>query len=355
MQSESLGEKAPLRFGVIGLGYWGQNYLRLIRDHEAVELVAICDRSPELLYFSRGLAPGVAATRDPGALLDLDEVDAVVIATPATTHYPLVRSALETGKQVLCEKPLALTGREGRELADLSERTGCVLFVGHTFVYNAAIRALRDYIGDDDFGPALHAHAVWAAPGPVRQDVNALWDLAPHPISILSFVLGRQPELVSASGQAILDARREDVTFLHLRYDDDVSADIYLSWLAPRKTRTVTIAGSERIALFDDMKPADKLEIFDTTLATTTGATTPPARKLALPNEPVHVPQIAATEPLAAQLLHFVECCREGTTPDTDALAGTALVRILEAANQSLANRGAPVALDELDEVTALR
>jgi predicted dehydrogenase len=334
-----------VRFGVVGLGYWGQNYLRLIEQAPETELVAMCDGAERMLEYSRGILPHVRATSDAAEVFAASDVDAVVIATPARTHYPLVRDALLAGKQVLCEKPLTVSARDGLDLVELAGRTGCTLFVGHTFVYNAGIRALREFVDGDELGDALHAQAVWAAPGPVRDDVSALWDLAPHPLSILTFLLGRQPLFVAATGQSILASDRVDVAFLHLRYDEATSADIQLSWLAPRKMRVLSITGERKLAIFDDMKPVDKLEIFDTTLATADGDA-PPRRTLALPSEPVQVPEIEVGEPLRAQLEHFLECCRYGTPPDTDAAAGTTVVQVLEAAQASLDRGGEPVRLD---------
>jgi predicted dehydrogenase len=278
-----------------------------------------------------------------------DDVDGVVIATPATTHFALARDALVAGKHVLCEKPLTMSVHECEELIRRADDAGCTLFVGHTFVYNPAVRAARDFVCRGELAPPLYAHAVWAAPGPVRHDVNALWDLAPHPVSILSYVLGRQPASVAATGQAILPASREDVVSLHLRFDEAASADLHLSWLAPQKVRTLTVTGARRIAIFDDMEPANKLRVFATAQATgsgVSGARGVPARKLALPNQPVDVPNIPAGEPLAAQLDHFIACCRRGLTPESDGMAGTNVVRVLEAAETSLREGGHPIAVE---------
>jgi predicted dehydrogenase len=279
-----------------------------------------------------------------------DDVDAVVVATPATTHYEIVLAALEAGKHVLCEKPLTMSVADCEHLISVADAAGVTLFVGHTFVYNAAVRAMRELAAVEELGPTVHAHAVWAAPGPVRSDVNALWDLAPHPISILLYVLRRLPRAVSASGQAILDPEREDITFMRLFYDETLSADVELSWLAPRKVRSLTLTGARRIAIFDDTAPAEKLGIFDTASLGTNGyqGVGPAKRKTMLPPIPVHVPQIPDVEPLRAQLDHFLECCRRGLTPESDGMAGTNVVSVLEAANTSLREGGRVVDLEDL-------
>ena len=339
-----------MRLALVGLGYWGQNYLRLIADSRDAELAAVCDTSAERVAGASSLAPGARATVDPVEASEGADVDAVIVATPATTHYPLVLSALSAGKHVLCEKPLTMSVADCERLIEVADTTDRTLFVGHTFVYNAAVRMLRELTADGELGRRLHAHAVWSAPGPVRDDVNALWDLAPHPISILAYVLGRLPAAVSASGQAVLGSGREDVSFLRLRYDDALSADVELSWLAPRKVRSLTLTGERRIAVFDDMAPTEKLHIFDTACVNANGShsATAPERKVTLAPQPIRVPAIPRVEPLAAQLEHFVECCARGFTPESDGMAGTNVVRVLEAAGQSLREDGRFVSLDEL-------
>jgi predicted dehydrogenase len=328
-----------VRIGLIGLGYWGQNYVRVIEQAGNAGLVAMCDTKAPLIERARETARDARASNDPAKLLSSPDVDAVVIATPATTHYELARAALLAGKHVLCEKPLTMSADECERLIELADERKLTLFVGHTFVYNPAVRAAGAFVADDELGPALYAQAVWAAPGPVRKDVDALWDLAPHPVSILMHVFDAEPTCVTATGQAVLVPGRADVVSLHLRFDERLSASLHLSWLAPVKVRTVTITGRRRIALFDDLEPVDKLRLFDTESLRTNGAH-PTERTLALPTEPVHVPAIPSGEPLASQFDHFLACCRDGLTPESDGHAGTNVVKVLEAAEASLAEGG---------------
>jgi predicted dehydrogenase len=339
-----------MRFALAGLGYWGQNYVRLVTGLKDVDLAVVCDASEEMVAYTCEVATEARGSTDALEAVRADDVDAVVVATPATTHYELVLAALQAGKHVLCEKPLTMSAAGCEHLISVADAAGRTLFVGHTFVYNAAVRAMRELAAVEELGPSVHAHAVWAAPGPVRRDVSALWDLAPHPISILQYVLRRTPIAVSAGGQSILVRGREDITFLRLFYDDTLSADVQLSWLAPRKVRSLTLTGGRRVAVFDDTVPAQKLEIFDTASLSTNGAhdAGPDKRKAMLPPIPVHVPQIAGVEPLRAQLDHFLECCRRGLTPESDGKAGTNVVRVLEAADESLRDGGRVVALEEL-------
>jgi predicted dehydrogenase len=336
-----------VRIGIVGLGYWGQKYLRLVQESSEAELIAACDASDKLLVHAHELYPHVRATNDAAALVTTPDIDAVVIATPATTHFELVAAALNAGKHVLCEKPLTMRTDESLRLIELAGEVDRTLFVGHTFIYNPGVRAARDFVAAGTLGDALHLHGVWAAPGPVRHDVSALWDLAPHPISIIAYVLGRSPQTVRASEQSILPSDHADVAFVNLRFDDRISADVHLTWLAPRKVRSVTMTGDRRIAIFDDMEPADKLQIFDTHEALEVGSPVAVSaeRTTALPTMPVHIPAIPRREPLAAQFAHFIESCREGVTPDSDGSAGTEVVRILEAADESIAAGGRTIDL----------
>lgn len=337
-----------MKFGLIGLGYWGQNYVRLIHQRSDAELVAVCDKSTELVAFACNIAHSARIAPSPYEMVVSDDVEAVVVATPATTHYEFVRAALLVDKHVLCEKPLTMTVRECEDLLEVADASKGTLFVGHTFIYNSAVRAARDLVVAERLGLPLYAQATWAAPGPVRDDVNALWDLAPHPISILTYVLGRRLRSVSATGQAILRPRREDIVSLNLRFDSNASAHVNLSWLAPKKVRSVMFTGAQRIAIFDDMEPepTDKLQVFETESIVSNGASAasaPVTRKLELPHRPVHVPDLGWREPLAAQLDHFLACCHGGLTSDSDGLAGMSVVRVLEAADSSLREGGRPV------------
>jgi predicted dehydrogenase len=302
-------------------------------------LVAVCDTAPPLIQWAKNAAHFARASTDPTDLLSSSDVDAVVIATPATTHYELASAALVAGKHVLCEKPLTMSADECERLIELADKRRLTLFVGHTFVYNPAVRAAGAFVAADELGPALYAQAVWAAPGPIREDVDALWDLAPHPISILMHILDAEPTCVTATGQAVLRPGRADIVSLHLRFDERLSASLHLSWLAPTKVRTLTITGRRRIALFDDLEPVDKLRLFDTESLRSNGAH-PTERRLALPTEPVQVPAIPPGEPLASQFDHFLACCRDGLTPESNGRAGTNVVKVLEAAQASLSAGG---------------
>lgn len=338
-----------MRFGLIGLGYWGHNYVRLLQSDSEAQLAVVCDRSEAMLHLGRAAAGASRTTTDPDDVFAADDVDAIIVATPASTHYGLVRGALEGGKHVLCEKPLALDVESCRALVALAEHFGRTLFVGHTFIYNAAIREARRLVRANELGSPLYVHAVWAAPGPIRTDVNALWDLAPHPVSILIDLLGSPPVGVSATGAAILEEGREDVVSVHLEFGVTASADIHLSWLAPHKARTMTVTGSRAMIVFDDLAEQDKLRIFDmrrvTGFADAVRAGRAPKRRKSIPEAAVRVPRFPRAEPLAAQLRHFIDCCERGCLCESDGAAGSDVVHVLQVAQASLGAR-VPLAVE---------
>jgi predicted dehydrogenase len=348
-----------LNFGVIGVGYWGRNYLRVIGDAPDARVVSVCDASSASLESIRDLAPQARLTAHLDDVLGNDNVEAVVVATPASTHFDITRAALHAGKQVLCEKPLALTAVQCERLIEAAEDEALVLFVGHTFIYNPGVRAAQRLVRDGTLGRVRHCDATWAAPGPVRSDVDAVWDLAPHPLSIVTSFFGSVVE-VAATGQAILNGvNRSDLAVVHLTFDGGATAHVYVSWVAPQKVRRLMITGDRRVAIFDDLATEDKLQLFDTeaALATTTPSIGKAStRAAAAPSGPVAIRDIPAVEPLRAQFDHFVECCRTGVTPESSGERGEAIVRILEAAQRSLGAGGRPVELARAaDRVAAAR
>jgi predicted dehydrogenase len=337
-----------LRVAVIGLGYWGPNYARVVTELPDVELVAACDLSEQATAFVKTRYPSIPVGRDASEILDADDVDAVVVATPTSTHYALTLASLDAGKHVLCEKPLARTTGECDELIEAARRGDRVLFVGHTFVFNPAVREMRRRVVSGELGRVLYCHAVRTSLGPIRHDVNALWDLAPHDLSILFYLLDREPVSVSAMGESFLRNGFEDVAFLQLRFDDGSIAAAHLSWLDPYKVRRVTVVGDQRMVVFDDVAIDEKLKIFDKGVSYE--SVSEAARgaefgefKALIRDGDIVIPKIPAAEPLKEQVAHFVDCCAAGTTPEADGVAGRRVVAVLEAATESLRSGGTPV------------
>jgi predicted dehydrogenase len=315
------------------------------------ELVAICDTSVDALLFMEARLPHVRSTMDAADVLAVDDLDAVIVATPTTTHYPIALDALEAGKHVLCEKPLAPTVRECEQLIAAAERARRILFVGHTFLFNPAVRRMRELIDAGRIGRLLYAHAVRTGLGPIRQDVNVLWDLAPHDLSILFFLFGSVPVAVSTTGQSFLRSDVEDVVFAQLRFEGGGIAGLHVSWLDPYKVRRVTAVGDQRMLVFDDVAIDEKLKVFDKgasyeAVSRSARGTEFGEYRAIIRDGDIVIPKIPAQEPLKDQVAEFISCCRSGERPLTDGHAGRDVVAVLEAATASLRNGGMPVAVE---------
>jgi predicted dehydrogenase len=335
-----------LRVGLIGFGYWGPNYARVVGELEDAELAVVCDAASEALALVR--ARDVRTTTDAADVLAAADVDAVIVATPTTTHHKLALAALQAGKHVLCEKPLAATVAECDELIAAAERSGRILFVGHTFLFNPAVRKLQELVEDGSMGRLLYAHAVRTGLGPIRQDVNALWDLAPHDLSILFSLFREEPVSVSATGGAFLREDVEDVVFAQLRFAGGAIGGVHVSWLDPYKVRRVTAVGDRRLVVFDDVSLDEKVKVFDRgasyeAISESARGTEFGEYRAMIRDGDILVPQIDASEPLKEQVAEFVRCCRTGDRPATDGAAGRRVVAVLEAAMESLRNGGVPV------------
>jgi predicted dehydrogenase len=339
-----------LRVGLIGLGYWGPNHARVLSELPETELVAAADISETATAFVRARYPSVRTTLDAYEVIEASDIDAVIVATPTSTHYSLTLAALEAGKHVLCEKPLATSTAECDELIAAAERAEQVLFVGHTFIFNPAVRMMRELISAGEIGRVLYCHTARTGLGPIRSDVNALWDLAPHDLSILFYLIDDEPISALTTGQAILRNDCEDVVFVHLRFEEGTIAAAHLSWLDPYKVRKVTVVGDRRMIVFDDVVSDEKLKVFDR--GASYEAVSDAARgadfgqfKALIRDGDILAPKVPASEPLKEQMLHFVDCCISSRVPETDGISGRRVVAALEAATDSLRSGSAPVEL----------
>ena len=340
-----------MRIGLIGLGYWGPNYARVVTELPGVELAVVCDSSPDAVKFVQSRVPGVAATTDPGAVFAQADVDAVIIATPTWTHAELTLAALSAGKHVLCEKPLARSVEECDRVIAEADRVGKILFVGHTFLFNPAVRRLHELVQGGEIGRLLYAHTARTGLGPIRQDVNALWDLAPHDLAILFHLFAQEPVSVSARGQSFLQENVEDVVFAQLAFDGGAIAGIHVSWLDPYKVRRVTAVGDRKMVVFDDIAVDEKLRVFDK--GASYEAVSESARgtefgeyRALIRDGDITIPKLASQEPLKQQVAEFARCCETGDRPLTDGVAGRRVVAVLEAATESLRRDGAPVEIE---------
>jgi predicted dehydrogenase len=328
-----------IRVGVIGCGYWGPNLIRNFVEIPASTVVAVADPSQERLEHIQRCYPQVRATRDYRDLFGLD-LDAMVIATPPATHFRLASDALLHGLHVLVEKPLALASRDAQQLIDLAEEHDRILMVGHTFVYNAAVRALKEMIEGGRIGSIHYVDAVRASLGLFQRDLNVLWDLAPHDISILMHILRSDPISVSARGIACVQDDIEDVAYVSLRFADNILAHLNLSWLDPCKVRRITVVGSEKMVVYDDVESLEKVRIYDKGVETPPYTNTFGDFQFSYRYGDITIPNIRFTEPLRVECDHFLQCISMDKRPLTDGHNGLKVLRIIEAAQESMRNGG---------------
>lgn len=330
----------PTRIGLIGYGYWGPNLARNFHALADAQLVAIADADaqrldePARLFHARTYLSADELLRDP-------TLDAVAIATPARTHFDFARAALDQHKHVLVEKPLAMSSVEARELIARAREKNRVLMVGHTFEYNPAVWKMRELIAAKEIGDVYYIYANRVNLGRVQTDINALWSIAPHDISILLYVLNALPLDVSARGATYIGAQMEDVVFVTLTFPNKIIAHIHASWLDPSKARRMTIVGSQKMIVYDDVDAEARLRIYDKGVYKRGAAYG--EFQLRVHSGDITIPKLEMTEPLRNECAHFVECIRENKMPRTDGENGLRVVRVLEAAQESLEKNGATV------------
>jgi predicted dehydrogenase len=338
----------PVRLALVGLGYWGPHFARIANEHGDAELVWCCDRDEAALDLPKRRFPHVGRTRDFQDVIDDESVDAVIIATPTTTHADLAVAALQAGKHVLVEKPLAGSS-DGIDRIEAA-RGDRVVMVGHTFVYNSAVATVRDLVAGGELGPVQYVDSIRAALGPIRNDVNALWDLGAHDVSIFLDVLPGRPQVVTAIAQDYLREGHPDVVYFALRFDDGVLAHSHVSWLDPYKVRRITVVGEERMVVFDDVAPDERLKIlergasYDAPAEEARGQSFGEYRAV-LREGTITIPRLPNREPLSTQFEEFLSAVREGREPYSGIAQARDVVRVLEAAQRSLENGGAPEAL----------
>jgi predicted dehydrogenase len=329
---------------VTGIGGWGKNLARNYSQIPGARLKYLCDLDQKKLKAIQVQLGVEKTTADFNVPLEDPEVDAIVIATPGTTHYALCKRALLAGKDVYVEKPFVLSVKEGEEIVELARSEGRVLMVGHLLEYHPVVQRLKQMIECGDLGEIRYIYSQRINLGTVRKDENALWNFAPHDVSVLLYLLGTTPSDVSARGQSYLLPGVEDVVFLTVNFGDRTLGHVHVSWLDPHKTRRITIVGSKRMAVFDDLQSTEKLKIYDKGAEVNTDYDSF-AEFVGLRFGDITVPYIRVGEPLRTECEHFIECVRERSVPLSDGLDGLRVVQVLEAATRSLAKNGVPVHL----------
>jgi predicted dehydrogenase len=332
-----------VKIGVIGCGHWGPNHIRVFSQLRDSRVVAIADTDQKRLDAVREQHPQVKPCTDYRDLLALSEVDAVVVATPTRTHYMMVKDALNAGKNVLCEKPLCVDSADARELAALAEQKGLVLMVGHVFLFNPGIVKLKELVHFHDIGRLYYMRALRTNLGPIRQDVNSVFDLATHDISIFNFLLDAMPESVSAVGGTFLQEKIEDVAFISLRYPNGVLANIQVSWLDPKKLREIVVVGDKKMIAWDELASPGPIHIYDKGVMREPYYDDYGQFHLLAREGDITIPKVKLEEPLKVQNRFFLQGVREKKVKMNTAQFAVGVVKVLEAVSESLKAGGASV------------
>jgi predicted dehydrogenase len=332
------------RLALAGAGGWGRNIARSLKKLRKAELYAICDSDGEALAQLDDLTNEVRRSSEFEALLHDSAVDAVVIATPPQTHYALAASALRAGKDVLVEKPLAVRPEDARDLVHLADQGGRILMVGHLLLYHPAVIRLREIIYSGELGETRYLYSQRLNLGVIRTEENCLWSLAPHDVAVAVDLFGEVPSAVTAQGAAYLQPGTEDVAFLQLTFPSGRIAAIHVSWLDPHKERRLTVVGSRKMAVLDDMEPTEKLRIYDR--GVDRPEYLPYGEALTLRFGDILIPKVDASEPLLLECQHFVDRLYDRSEPRSHGQSGLDVVCILSAASESLRRGGAPVRVD---------
>jgi len=323
---------APVRLGVVGLGYWGPNLVRNFAMLPDCEVRWLADERPEARERAAALRPGVRVAEDLDELLQDSELDAVVLATPVPTHAALARRVLEAGKHCFVEKPLAQSAIDAERAVEAAATAGKVLMVGHLLEYHPGVRKLKEIADSGALGDIRYVYSHRLNLGQLREDENALWSLGAHDVSVVLHLAGEEPSEVDARGECYMRAGVEDVVFCYLRFPSGLAAHLHLSWLDPHKERRLTVVGSKQMATFDDMALDGKVTVYDKGFDVSSAS----YGEYITRSGDIWSPRIANAEPLRVECEHFVACVRDGTTPLSDGASGLRVVRVLEALQESL-------------------
>jgi predicted dehydrogenase len=346
-----------LSVGVIGYGYWGPNVVRNLYSLDGCRLAAVCDRQPAALARVRRTYPDLAVTQDPTELLTSPKIDAIAIVTPAQTHFDLAKAALENGKHIFVEKPFAATAAQAEALIDLAEQKKLTIMVDHTFLFTGAVRKIRELIDERVLGELYYYDSTRVNLGVFQHDVSVIWDLAPHDLSIMDFLIREKPQGVVATGEAHFNGRA-DVAFITVYFPGKTIAHINVNWLSPVKVRTTLIGGEKRMLVWNDLEADEKIRVYDKGLqvdapngdSAREGNGSGGAKGLyellvSYRSGDMWAPRLDRTEALTVELAYFIDCVTKNERPVNDGVAGARIVRMLEAADRSLHERGKEILL----------
>jgi predicted dehydrogenase len=326
-----------LKLGVIGYGYWGPNVVRNFAIQPDCQVVAICDQSPKAAAQVSSRHPSARVTSDPAELVKSRDIDAIAIVTPVSTHYELARQALLNGKHVFVEKPLTATSIQAEELIELADRKNLQIMVDHTFLFTGAVRKIKELVDGGVLGPLYYYDSTRVNLGLFQHDVNVIWDLGPHDVSIMDYLIGLDPELVTATGGAHLNGLA-DLAYITLYFPQNIVAHINVNWLSPVKVRTTLLGGQRKMLVWNDLEPAEKIKVYDKGVEVRTQE----GRYRLLVSYrsgDMWAPRVEEVEALQREARYFIDCISSGEKPFNDGQAGLRVVRILEAADESLKRR----------------
>jgi predicted dehydrogenase len=336
-----------IRVAVVGAGYWGPNLIRNFAACPDTHLVAVCDRDTKRLAMALSEYPGVEPIRQFDEIVDRSDIDAVAIATPVSTHAPMGIAALQAGKHVLIEKPLAASVADAEKLVATAGKVGRVLMVDHTYIYSGPVQRIKQIIDAGELGDLYFIDSVRINLGMFQHDVNVVWDLAPHDLSILDYLVGRLPRSISAFGSCHANevAEIEDVAYLNLDFSDGLVASFHVNWLSPVKVRHFIVGGSKKSIVYDDLEPAERVKVYDRGITINDDMEAKRGVMVGYRTGDVWSPHIPQVEPLAQMVRHFAECIRENKQPLTNGEAGLRIVKILEAAQRSIKAQGGRITI----------
>lgn len=338
-----------LKVGIVGLGYWGPNLARNFATNPRTELSALCDADPDRVDAVGAQYPTPAPYTSYELMLRDPDLDVVAVATPVASHYELARAALLADKHVLLEKPFTATSQEGQDLIELADARGLQLLADHVFLYSPAVHKLGELVHSGELGQLLFIDSVRINLGLFQHDVNVLWDLAPHDLSIIDYLIGRAPKNVVAVGAAHAGNGLQNVAYLHLDYGDELLVSLHVNWLSPVKLRHFMIGGSRKSVLYNDLDPSERVKVYDRGIDVDVGEDPEGRRQVLVSYRSGDVlsPRIEHAEPLGNLVDHFADCVEHGVAPVSSAQQGLRVVRTLEAAEQSLAKGGTLVEVDQ--------
>lgn len=333
-----------MRIGVIGYGYWGPNIVRNFDSQEECEVVLVADRNPKCANRLKKVFPSIGFTTDENQILTSKDIDVVAVVTPVWTHYELAKNALENGKHVFVEKPFTYSASQGEELVELADRKNLKIMVDHTFLFTGAVRKIKELVDRKELGDLYYYDSLRVNLGLFQHDVNVIWDLAPHDLSIMDYVISEKPEAVVATGEKHLNGV-EDVAFITVYFPKRIIAHVNVNWLSPVKVRTTLIGGEKKMLVWNDLEADEKLRVYDKGVSMSTNPSNLHQLLVSYRSGDMWAPQVEQVEALRAETAYFLKCINENLKPFNDGVAGLRVVRLLEAADRSIRGRGEAITL----------